>query len=135
MENLDVPAGRLDLGPTELNVRSLGQFKNIDEVGALPIVKNQNGTQVRLDEVATVSDGVGDRRSIARLNGKEAVVVEIIKQPGSNTIEVSKDVKKRMLEMEPIIGQGFKPSVIIDNSTVIEAVSYTHLTLPTKRIV
>ena len=120
MENLDVPAGRLDLGPTELNVRSLGQFKNIDEVAALPIVKNQNGTQVRLDEVATVSDGVGDRRSIARLNGKEAVVVEIIKQPGSNTIEVSKDVKKRMLEMEPIIGQGFKPSLIIDNSTVIE---------------
>lgn len=120
MENLDVPAGRLDLGPTELNVRSLGQFKNIDEVGALPIVKNQNGTQVRLDEVATVSDGVGDRRSIARLNGKEAVVVEIIKQPGSNTIEVSKDVKKRMLEMAPVIGQGFQPSLIIDNSTVIE---------------
>jgi hydrophobe/amphiphile efflux-1 (HAE1) family protein len=120
MENLDVPAGRLDLGPTELNVRSLGQFKNIDEVRALPIVKNQNGTQVRLDEVATVTDGVGDRRSIARLNGKEAVVVEIIKQPGSNTIEVSKEVKQRMAEMGPIIGQGFTPSLIIDNSTVIE---------------
>lgn len=120
MENLDVPAGRLELGPTELNVRSLGQFKNIDEVRALPIARNQNGTQVRLDEVATVTDGVGDRRSIARLNGKEAVVVEIIKQPGSNTIAVSKEVKKRMAELGPVIGNGFKPSLIIDNSTVIE---------------
>lgn len=120
MENLDVPAGRLDLGPTELNVRSLGQFQNIDEVRALPLVKNQNGTQVRLDELATVTDGVGDRRSIARLNGKEAVVVEVIKQPGSNTIEVSRLVKARMEELTPIIGQGFKPALIIDNSTVIE---------------
>ncbi|MDX2012453.1 MAG: efflux RND transporter permease subunit [Myxococcaceae bacterium] len=120
MENLDVPAGRLDLGPTELNVRSLGQFQNLDELRALPIAKNQNGTQVRLDEVATVIDGVGDRRSVARLNGKEAVVVEIIKQPGSNTIEVAKAVKARMTEMTPVIGQGFQPSLIIDNSTVIE---------------
>lgn len=120
MENLDIPSGRLDLGPTELNVRSLGQFQNLDELRALPIARNQNGTQVRLDELATVSDGVGDRRSIARLNGKEAVVVEVIKQPGSNTIEVSKLVKARMEEMTPVIGQGFKPSLIIDNSTVIE---------------
>lgn len=120
LENLDIPSGRLDLGPTELNVRSLGQFRNLDELRALPIAKNQNGTQVRLDELATVSDGVGDRRSIARLNGKEAVVVEVIKQPGSNTIEVSKLVKARMDEMTPVIGQGFKPSLIIDNSTVIE---------------
>ncbi|MCA2977975.1 MAG: efflux RND transporter permease subunit, partial [Myxococcaceae bacterium] len=120
MENLDVPAGRLDLGPTELNVRSLGQFQNLDELRALPIAKNQNGTQVRLDEVATVVDGVGDRRSIARLNGKEAVVVEIIKQPGANTIEVAKAVKARMVEMTPVIGQGFQPSLIIDNSKVIE---------------
>lgn len=120
MENLDIPSGRLDLGPTELNVRSLGQFQNLDELRALPIARNQNGTQVRLDELATVSDGVGDRRSIARLNGKEAVVVEVIKQPGSNTIEVSKLVKARMDEMTPVIGQGFKPSLIIDNSTVIE---------------
>jgi hydrophobe/amphiphile efflux-1 (HAE1) family protein len=120
LENLDVPAGRLDLGPTELNVRSLGQFKNIDELRALPIVRNQNGTQVRLDEVATVNDGVGERRSIARLNGKDSVVVDIIKQPGSNTIEVSKLVRARMVEMTPVIGQGFKASVIIDNSTVIE---------------
>ncbi len=119
MENLDVPAGRLDLGPTELNVRALGQFRNIDELRALPIVRNQNGTQVRLDEVATVSDGVGDRRSIARLNGKEAVVVEVIKQPGSNTIEVSKSVKARMGELGPIIGSNFQPTLIIDNSTVI----------------
>ncbi len=120
MENLDVPAGRLDLGPTELNVRSLGQFRNLDELRALPVARNQNGTQVRLDEVATVTDGVGDRRSIARLNGKEAVVLEVVKQPGSNTIEVSKAVKARMGEMAPIIGQGFKPTLIIDNSTVIE---------------
>ncbi|MBL8920549.1 MAG: efflux RND transporter permease subunit [Myxococcaceae bacterium] len=120
MENVDVPAGRLDLGPAELNVRSLGQFKDVDELRALPIVRNQTGTQVRLDEVATVTDGVGDRRSVARLNGKDAVVVEVIKQPGSNTIEVSHAVQAKMSELTPVMGNGFEPSLIIDNSKVIE---------------
>lgn len=120
MENLDVPAGRLQLGPTELSVRSVGQFRDIDELRMLTVARNQNGTQVRLDEVATVTDGVGERRSIARLNGKEAVVVEIVKQPGSNTIEVSRAVQTRMKELTPVMGNGFEPSLIIDNSKVIE---------------
>ena len=34
MENVDVPAGRFDLGPTELTVRSIGQFENVDEIAA-----------------------------------------------------------------------------------------------------
>ena len=120
MENVDVPAGRFDLGPTELTVRSLGQFKNIEEIANLPISRNSQGTQVLLNEIATVNDGVADRRTIARLNGKEAVIMEVVKQPGSNTVEVAKAVKQRMLELTPEMGHGFGASVLIDGSTLIE---------------
>ncbi|MFZ5440024.1 MAG: efflux RND transporter permease subunit [Myxococcota bacterium] len=120
-ENVDVPAGRFDLGPTELTVRSLGQFKTVDEIAQLPIARNaQLGTQVRLDEVATVTDGVADRRTIARLNGKDAVMVEIVKQPGSNTVDVARAVKQRMAELTPEMGHGFGASVLIDSSILIE---------------
>jgi hydrophobe/amphiphile efflux-1 (HAE1) family protein len=121
MENVDVPAGRFELGPTELSVRSLGQFKSAEEIALLPIARNpQMGTQVRLEEVASVTDGIADRRTIARLNGKEAVVVEIIKQPGSNTVEVAKLVKERMAQLTPQMGNGFGASVLIDSSILVE---------------
>ncbi|MFO0593672.1 MAG: efflux RND transporter permease subunit [Myxococcaceae bacterium] len=122
MENVDVPAGRFDLGPSEISVRSLGQFKTVDEIGLLPISRSaQQGTQVRLDEIATITDGVADRRTIARLNGKEAVIVEVVKQPGSNTVEVAKLVRERMAQLTPEMGHGFGASVLIDSSTFIEA--------------
>ncbi len=121
MENLDVPAGRLDLGPTELNVRALGQFKTVDDIGQLPIVRNtQNGSFIRLNELATVTDSVADRRTIARLNGSEAVIVEVIKQAGSNTVEVAKSVKAKMGEATPDMGHNFAASLLIDSSTYIE---------------
>ena len=120
MENVDVPAGRFDLGPTELTVRSLGQFENVEEIAALPISRGQLGTQIRLDEVATVTDGVADRRTVAHLNGKDAVVMEVIKQPGSNSVDVAKKVKARMVELAPEIGRGFNASMLLDSSTLIE---------------
>ncbi len=121
LENVDVPVGRFDLGPTELTVRSLGQFKTAEDIALLPIARNTaQGTQVRLDEVATVTDGVADRRTIARLNGKEAVLVEVIKQPGSNTVDVARAVKKRMAQLSPEMGHGFGATMLIDSSVMIE---------------
>ena len=121
MENLDVPAGRLDLGPNELTVRALGQFKTVEELENLPVARNPvTGSQVLLREVATVTDGVADRRTVARLNGKDAVVLEVVKQPGSNTVEVARRVKAKMASLGQEMGHGFGASVLIDSSTVIE---------------
>jgi len=120
MENMDVPAGRLDLGPRELNVRSLGQFKSVEEIRKLPVQRNQAGSQVRLEEIATISDGSADKRTIARLNGSESLVLEIIKQPGSNTVEVARAVKELMAKQGPALGNGFKASVLIDQSVDVQ---------------
>src|SRR3954462_13739897 len=50
-ENLNLPAGRLSLGPTELTVRTLGEFQNVEEIRNLPVATSKNGSQVRLGEV------------------------------------------------------------------------------------
>src|SRR6185436_11736785 len=68
-----------------------------------------------------VVDGVADRRAIALLNGKESVIVEVVKRPGTNTVEVAKGVKKAMLDVEPKLGHGFHSTLIIDQSLIIEA--------------
>jgi len=118
-ENLDLPAGRLQLGPTELTVRSLGQFHSIDDIRALPVAKGATGTQVRLDEIALVRDGTAERRTLARLNGHDSIIVEVVKQPGSNTVAVADKVKEKLKKLEPAIGHGFKASLLVDQSAII----------------
>lgn len=121
MENVDVPAGRLDLGAKELAVRALGQFPSVDAIRALPVARSQSGAQVRLDEVATVTDGVADQRTLARLNGKEAILLDIVKAPGANTITVAANVEKVMHALPGQLGQGFESRLLIDQAKLIEA--------------
>ncbi|MCP3064664.1 efflux RND transporter permease subunit [Myxococcus sp. K38C18041901] len=119
-ENLDLPAGRLQLGASELTVRSLGQFKDVEEIRRLPVARSRTGSQVRLEEIATVTDGVAERRTVARLNGLDAVILDVVKQPGSNTMAVSDAVKRVLKEMGPEVGQGFTARLLIDQSDLIK---------------
>src|SRR3954471_12627029 len=121
LENLNLPAGHLSLGPTELTIRTLGEFKDIDALRALPIAQSKTGSQVRLDEVATVTDGVTEHRTVARLNGKDAIIVEVVKQPGSNTVQVADLVKKQLNVMAPAMGNNFAAKLLIDQSELIRA--------------
>src|SRR5438105_557250 len=120
-ENLNLPAGRLSLGPTELTVRTLGEFQNVEEIHDLPVATSKSGSQVRLGEVARVTDGVVERRTIARLNGQDSVIIEVVKQPGSNTVKVADAVKKALGPVSQTIGNGFKTTLLIDQSDIIRA--------------
>ena len=121
MENLNLPAGHLALGPTELTVRTLGEFKGVEQLRDLPIATGKTGSQVRLEEVASVTDGVAERRTIARLNGRDAIILEIVKQPGSNSVKVADTVKQALARLEPGLGGGFKAKLLIDQSELIRA--------------
>jgi HAE1 family hydrophobic/amphiphilic exporter-1 len=121
MENLTLPAGHLSLGPTQLDVRTLGEFKSVDELRALPIASSRTGSQVRLDEIATVRDGVAERRTSARLNGKDAIILEVVKQPGSDTVRASDEVKKTLAKMTPLIGHVFRTTLLVDQSELIRS--------------
>ncbi|GAC1344965.1 MAG: efflux RND transporter permease subunit [Myxococcales bacterium] len=120
-ENLNLPAGRLALGPTELTVRTLGEFKDVRELADLPIAASKSGSQVRLGEVATVTDGAAERRTEARLNGQAALILEVVKQPGSNTVKSADGVKKALQAIAPALGHGFKTTLLVDQSELIRA--------------
>jgi hydrophobic/amphiphilic exporter-1 (mainly G- bacteria), HAE1 family len=118
-ENLNLPVGRLLLGPTEMTVRALGEFESVEELRALPVARSRTGAQVRLDEIATVTDGVAERRTTARLNGRDAIVMEVVKQPGTNTVKVSDAAGKRLAELGPSLGNNFQATLLIEQSELI----------------
>jgi hydrophobe/amphiphile efflux-1 (HAE1) family protein len=115
--NLSVPAGGFDEGERRISVRTLGELTSIDELRELPLGNGSDGSIVRLRDVATIEDGFEDNESEVRANAVPAVVFEIQKTSGSNTIAISEAVRERLeaLEMPP----GMHASLIIDQAEYI----------------
>lgn len=85
--------GRAQIGGGEQAVRTIALARQAAELAALPIVL-PNGKNVRLDEVATITDGTGERTQAARLNGKEAVGFRIYRSRGADEVTMSRGVKQ-----------------------------------------
>ena len=118
-QNLTVPAGRFDEGVREVAVRTVGEFKNVDEIRALIVATTKDGSAVRLGEVAEVVDGYEDLKTRIRSNGEPAVAFDIVKQSGKNTVAVSDAVKAKLAMVEKTFPAGYKASLIIDQSQFI----------------
>jgi len=98
-QNVEVPGGRVDQGRRELTVRTLGRVERPADFLRI-IVANNGGTPVRVGDIADVEDGVEEPRSLARLDGTPAVVLEVRKQAGTNTLDVIHGVKNRIAELQ-----------------------------------
>ncbi len=93
--NIDTPSGRLSSFRQQLSGRTLGRFKSLDELAALPL-RAKNGDLVRLDEIAEVIDSHEDEKLRVRVNGLFGVKLSVQKQPAANTVEVVKMVRHRI---------------------------------------
>jgi len=117
-QNLMTPGGNLETGPQSVTLRIDGRVTTIDAVGRL-VVRSNNGRILRLADVATVVDGEEAVESLARYDGKETVVLSIVKQSGTNTIEVVDNIFKRIKEVQAGLPKGVQLDVVRDNSQSI----------------
>lgn len=91
-QNINLSGGRLRDGKTEFSVRTLNEFQDVGEIGAM-LLLTPGGRTIRLDTVARVYKGTKDRDTIVRLNGGEAVELEIYKWGDANTVQVCNKLK------------------------------------------
>ncbi len=91
--NVNMSGGNLREGQTEYLIRTLNEFRTLEEIGTL-IVARQNGVDIRLRDIATVSRFHEDRQVITRVNGHESVEIEIYKEADANVLLVSASVKE-----------------------------------------
>ncbi|MEP7363866.1 MAG: efflux RND transporter permease subunit [Acidobacteriota bacterium] len=118
-QNVEVPGGRLDQGLRELTVRTIGRIERPADFARV-IVANVGGAPVRVSDIATVQDTFEEPRSLARLNGAPAVILEIRKQSGTNTLDVIKAVKARIEEVRQFLPRDFTIAYSRDQSGFIE---------------
>ncbi|SON56610.1 Swarming motility protein SwrC [Hartmannibacter diazotrophicus] len=77
----DASGGRADIGGGKQTIRVLGAASSIEDLKTLAIPL-PNGVKVRLDEIGTVADSIADRSSIAFLDGKFVIAVEVLRANG-----------------------------------------------------
>ena len=119
-ENTDVPAGDIATDKTDLTVRMLGTFKNIDDVKNM-IIPVGTGGSVRLADIADVKFEYPANDQIIKLNGKNAIGISIQKQSDSNVVEAVNGVKKELEKIRKTLPKGVSLDIANDSTTSINA--------------
>jgi hydrophobe/amphiphile efflux-1 (HAE1) family protein len=117
-QNLTTPGGNLETGPESLTLRIDGRVTSVEAVGDL-VIRSENGGILRLSDVARVEDGEEAVESLARYDDEEVVVLSVLKQGGTNTIEVVDNIFKRIEQVRQALPEGVELQVIRDNSQSI----------------
>ncbi|HEX5184895.1 MAG TPA: efflux RND transporter permease subunit [Allosphingosinicella sp.] len=85
------------------------------------VIAWRDGAAVRLGDVASVTDGVADTRTMGLYNGQRAVVVTITQQPGANLIKMVDAIKAQMPELEAQLPADVHAAVAMDRTSSIRA--------------
>ncbi len=87
----EASGGRADIGGAEQSVRTIATVQSAADLAAMDIILS-DGRKLRLDQVASVRDTVGEQRSVALLNGQPVVGFEITRSKGAGEVEVADGV-------------------------------------------
>jgi multidrug efflux pump subunit AcrB len=91
-ENINLAGGNLKEGQTEYIVRTLNEFKRVEEIGDV-VIGNWNGREVKIKDVGRVHRTNKEREIITRIDGQESVEIEIFKEADANIVAVAERVK------------------------------------------
>jgi len=119
-QNVELPGGRVDQGPQELVLRTMGRMSSPEAFLDL-IVADRGGQPIRIRDVGRVEDGTEEPRGLSRLDGEKAVSLIVQKQSGRNTVTVVKAVKARLAQIAPTLPPDIRTMIIRDQSRFIES--------------
>ena len=98
--NLNMSAGHIQQRKDEFLLRTMAQYKSIEEIENLPIKLSNTGKTIYLKDVASVQDGFKERRNRFRTNKIPTAMIIVAKESGANTLTVTDRVKKEVVLME-----------------------------------
>lgn len=117
--NLNVPGGNISIDKTEYLIRSLGEYKNIDQIENTIIKTSLDGEFVRIRDIASVKDTREELVILSRINGISSISFSVSKNADANSLDVIEDVKKLIDEVKLSVPSGVEFSYTNDNSVWI----------------
>lgn len=117
-ENMEVPAGRLELGPGERLVRVAGRIREPADFGDL-VVDVRGGVPIRIRDLGRVIDDTDESRSAAFYEGAPAIGIDLRKVSKGNTVEIADRINEKVGLLRERIPEGVDLAVVRDNSVWI----------------
>jgi len=128
-ENLNVPAGKIKYGSKTRFLRIPGRFRSVDEIKDT-VIGNCNSRPVYLRDVAHVSDDYQEMEENGWGDGKPAIIMMIQKQSGKNTVDVIKNIRKRVARVQQELPRDVEIRYLMDTSEdIINAVNNLKVTV------
>jgi len=118
--NVNAPKGSFDGSKQSFLIGTNDQIFKARDYGPL-IIAYSNGAPVRLDEVATIEDGVENDEISAWVDDRPAVLLDIQRQPGANIIQTVDRIKALLPRLTASLPPAVKVSVLIDRTQTIRA--------------
>ena len=118
-ENMNMPAGYIEMGQTDYPLRIQGEFPESDVIRNI-VVSSYNGNNVYLKDVAVVRDTIRETKLDTRINGLQGMTMYVQKQSGGNTVKVTKEVEKTLATLTKELPADVKVEKLFDSATFIK---------------
>ncbi len=119
VSNVNLPGGALRGQDNQYLIRAVNEFDDVGEIADL-IIWQEGDRLVRLGDVARVSRGAREREVITRVQGREAVELQIYKEGDANAVQVAKRLRERLEQWGRKLPEGYGLNVLFDQSRFIE---------------
>ena len=133
-ENVSLPAGSLEANNIDLTISLDKSYNSLEKLKQLPIIKGKNNP-VRLSDIANIEFGPVSEKTLFRTQKKNAldqktVGIGIYARSGASTVELSKEIKKRIEEVKKTLPEGLSLEIAFNRATYIdEAINEVYKTL------
>lgn len=97
--NVNLPGGRLEEGRIRYSIRTLNEFKSMQDIGST-VIAQKNGVNVQLNDIAVIERSHKDIEIETFVNGQESVEIEIYKEADANIVEAAKRVREKLYGTE-----------------------------------
>ena len=119
--NQETGGSVIEMGEAEYMVRASGYLKGLDDLAAIPLGVNADGTPILLADVAKLRLGPEMRRGIAELDGEgEVVGAVVVMRWGENALATIEGVKERLAELQKSLPEGVEIVTTYDRSDLID---------------
>ncbi len=119
--SIDLPGGQIKTDQGEILIRAKGQLYTGREFEKIPLISLNDGTTVRLGQVAEVIDGFEDLDIKTRFNGKPAALVQVSRSSEQDIIEIAKIARSYAAKLKQDLPEDLEFAIWGDISTMVES--------------
>jgi HAE1 family hydrophobic/amphiphilic exporter-1 len=117
-ENMNLPAGYIEMGQTDYPLRIQGEFPESDVLKNI-VVSSYNGSNIYLKDIAEVRDTIRESKLDTKINGARGMGIYVQKQSGGNTVQVTREIENSLTTLKKDLPPDVKIEKLFDSASFI----------------